>query len=63
MSKQRRWQAEATFPGDGQAVFGIQARSLPAALLTAYRRLSGFPLVAEHLTVTRIYWRGARRRP
>jgi hypothetical protein len=57
MSRTRHWQAEARLPGGARVVFGVQARTLPGALLHAYRRLALLPAPAEHLTVIRLYGR------
>lgn len=57
MSKQKYWQAEASFSSGGTFVFGVTGGSLPVALRKAYERTADVPGVAGHLTVTRLYSR------
>lgn len=59
MAHRKYWQAHVTYThGDGEPrffTFGLQANSLPAALLRAYRQAAEIPVPAEHITVTRLY--------
>ena len=55
MTSTRHWQAEVIYPGGGTFVFGVQARSLPAALLHVYQQAAELPQIASQITVTRLY--------
>lgn len=55
--KTRQWQAHVTGPEDRIVTFGVQAASLPAAILKVHRRASGLAWIPDHVTVTRLYGR------
>lgn len=68
MAKTRHWQAHVTYPGGRTLMFGVQAASLPAALLKAHQQAAKAPRVPSQVTVTRLYgrhhplWALSRRR-
>ena len=57
VSRRRTWQVEAKFPNGATMLFGTTGRSLPGALLKAYKTVAIVPQVASRLRIERLYSR------